>query len=424
MAKKTKKREILPPIPNPEELFGPFLAANPHSRIKAVELDDRTRHVLEKPWDDDSLALVLVPQNAERLSAALNAVLLPQRFSAIWHSDTKDLEVVWTAFELSEAAQEVAARQFDFSFSGKSYRCEFGESSSRLLEIAKAAMPIRGTATNYRNLQSFTMYANKVAESKLGKPMSFWIRSIDWNEDAVIDLAYHLNFYMSYFDDRTPKIIIHARPEVSNVQPQERYIVGKFPASISGAVIDLNLLHFWQAAHGAEDQSKSFLYYYRLIEYASTTYIDREARAAVRRLLAQPNALDDIPNITERLVLATQSTKQDDDQRIRRLLEDTVDRSQVAKEIDKNLGLFNRQTIFEGGFNLDALVGNGQKGEQFDLLRFVKQIKDIRNALSHGRDIRTQMVIIPTQKNFDLLQPWVTLMCVVAGQVILFRGIS
>ena len=123
-------------------------------------------------------------------------------------------------------------------------------------------------------------------------------------------------------------------------------------------------------------------------------------------------------------MLAAQSTKQEDEQRIRHLLDDTVDRNQLWREIEKNLTLFNKETKFEGGFTLEPLINGGQKAENFDLGKFGKHIKDIRNALSHGRDIRTQMVIIPTQKNFDLLQPWVTLMCVVAGQVILFKGIS
>lgn len=421
---KSAKKGLAPATPTTKELFAPFLDAHPFSKIVEMRFNDEQRHAIERPWDDNSLIVAVTPSNVEKLAAALNSTILPQRFSAIWHADTKDFEVIWTAFRLSNGAKEVASRKFDFSFNGKTYRCEFGESSERLLEIAKAALPIRGTETNYRNIQSLTMFAKKVDASRLDKAMSFWVRDVEWNEDIVVDLAYHLNFYMSYFDDRTPKIIIHPRPEVSTVKPQERYIAGKFPSSIRATIIDPNILHFWQAAHGAEDQSKSFLYYYRLVEYASTTYIDKEAKATVRRLFAQPNALDDVAEITERLVLATQSTKQDDDQRIRRLLEDTVDRIQLAREIDKNIALFSKQTLFEGGFTLDPLISTSQKADSFDLLRFAKHIKDIRNALSHGRDIRTQMVIIPTQKNFDLLQPWVTLMCVVAGQVILFKGIS
>jgi len=416
----TKKSVRAPEVKDPNKLFAPFLADHPVAKIAEVDLGDRKRHVIEKPWGDDSLVLLIAPANAKDLANALNQVILPQRFSAIWHKDTKDLEVIWTAFKLSGQGKEIANRKFDFSLGTKTYHCEFGKSSDRLISIGMAFVQIKGTETNYRNLISFEAFATRregAIKQRIDTPRSFWIRNVDWNEDSILDLAYHINFYMSYFDDKTAKIIIHPRPEVSTVKPQERYIAGKFPSQIKGKVIDPNVLHFWEAAHGADDQSKSFLYYYRLIEYASTTYIDREARVVVRRLLGQPNVLDDVHTLTEQLVLAAQSTKQEDEQRIRHLLDDTVDKVQLWVEIEKNRSLFAKETKFEGGFKLEALIGDGaQKADNLDLGKFAKHIKDIRNALSHGRDIRTQMVIIPTRRNFDLLQPWVTLMCIVAGQ--------
>jgi hypothetical protein len=433
MAKKAKKAANaseagapakLPAEPDIEKLFAPFLKAHDYSRISKLTFGEHERHIIYQPWNDDSIALLVGPDNPKPLADALNALILPQRFSAIWHKDTKDFEVVWTAFKLSGPAIEIADRKFDFRFGNKVYKCEFGDSSPRLMEIAHASIQIKGTETGYRNLISLEMYSMNSGQDRLDKPRSFWIRNVEWDEDFVVDFAYHLNFYMSYFDDRTTKIIIHPRTEVSTVKPQERFIAGKFPSNIQAKVIDPNILHFWQAAHGADDQSKSFLYYYRLVEYASTTHIDREARSTVRRLLARPNALDDVTAITEQLMLAAQSTKKDDEQKIGRLLEDTVDRKQLTQEIEKNVSLFIKEAKFEGGFTLEPLIGSGHKAESFDLSKFAKHIKDIRNALSHGRDIRTQMVIIPTQKNFDLLQPWVTLMCVVAGQVVLFKGVT
>ncbi|MGX1353507.1 hypothetical protein AB7M49_007128 [Bradyrhizobium elkanii] len=423
-----KKRAAKSEAVDYERLFAPFLKANPDSKISHFTSSKGVlRHYIDKPWNDESLVLFLTQQNAQNLADAINPVVLPQRFSAIWHSDTKDFEVIWTAFRLAGPSREQADRKFDFSLNGKTYRCEFGESSERLLAIAEAFVQVRGTVSSYRNLISFEALATKTDQpikARLDKPRSFWIRNVEWNEDSLVDLAYHLNFYMSYFDDKTTKIIIHPRPEVSAVKPQERYIAGKFPAQIRAKIIDPNVLHFWDAAHGADDQSKSFLYYYRLIEYASTTYIDKTARAAVRRLLSQPNVLDDPHALTEQLVLAAQTTKQDDEQRVRYLFDDTVDKRQLWREIEKNMSLFNKETKFEGGFTLEPFIAGQQKAEHLDLSKFAKHIKDIRNALSHGRDIRTQMVIIPTQRNFDLLQPWVTLMCVVAGQVVLFKGLS
>jgi len=48
--------------------------------------------------------------------------------------------------------------------------------------------------------------------------------------------------------------------------------------------------------------------------------------------------------------------------------------------------------------------------------------KEIRNSLSHGNDIETLGSILPTKTNEQLLKPWVNLLKIVAGEVILNRN--
>jgi len=411
--------------PEAEKLLAPFLAANPYSKIEETTFKQQTRLVIQKPWGDASLAIGL-QGDTKTLAAALNQLVLPPRFSALWHGDTKDFEVIFTAWKLAGSYADMIGRKFVFNFGKRDYTCEFSDSSARLLTIARDTIHISGSDTGHRNLLSFEMFANSDPDIRqmVEKPFSFWIRNVgDWDEDRVVDLAYHVNFYMSYFDDATSKMIIHPTTAVTTVKPQTRYIDGKFPQRIRAKTIDPNILHFWGAAHGADDQAKSFLYYYRLIEYASTSFMEEATRATVRRLLAQPNVMDDISALTEQLVLAAQSSKKDDEQRIVHLLEETIDKKVLWREIENNIDLFNKNTDFEGGFTLEPLIPARAKIEQLEIGKFCKHTKDIRNALSHGRDIRTQQVIIPTKRNFDLLQPWVTLMCIAAGQVVLFKSV-
>jgi hypothetical protein len=414
-----------------EKMFAPFLAAHKFSKISETKSKTEHTYIIERPWDDESLIMVLPDDDAEdlkKLSDALNGLILPVRFSAIYHVAKRDLEVIWTAYKVSSVGADLLSRRFTFDFEQRNYVCEFADSSPEVLELGKCTIPIRRSDTGYRNLDSIQAYAyapkDGPARARLDKPRSFWIRDLDWNEDAVVDLAYHINFYMSYFDDKTSKIIVHPTPEISAVNSQTRYIKGQFPSQIKAKTIDPNILHFWNAAHGADDQAKSFLYYYRLIEYASSSFIDAEARGTVRRILAQPNVLDDVGAIYDDLTLAIQITKKEEESRILDLLKDTLNKKVLWKEVENNIGSFTAETRFEGGFTLDPLVAPGAKFEQFDLGKFTKHTKDIRNALSHGRDIRTQTVIIPTSKNFVLLQPWVSLMCIVAGEVVLFKSVS
>jgi hypothetical protein len=88
------------------------------------------------------------------------------------------------------------------------------------------------------------------------------------------------------------------------------------------------------------------------------------------------------------------------------------------------IDFFTSPTTFDGGFVLDPLLPKNPTEDHFchsGIPQFSRFIRDIRNALSHGRDIRTVSVIAPTHRNFSLLEPWVILMNVAAGEVILYE---
>jgi hypothetical protein len=114
-----------------------------------------------------------------------------------------------------------------------------------------------------------------------------------------------------------------------------------------------------------------------------------------------------------------------EDQRLLNLLEDTLDPELLWREMQGNINSFTAQIEFDGGFLIKPFLQKNESAESFKhkgISRFAAQIKEIRNALSHGRDIKTSSVIAPTHKNFTLLKPWVILMCVAAGQVVLYNA--
>ncbi|WP_149530670.1 hypothetical protein [Tardiphaga sp. P9-11] len=408
-------------------LFEKFFSANPLSKysetIQTGDAPEKDFNVIEQPWGDDSLVL-MVPDDAQAFADVLNQVILPPRFSAVWHIDTKDLEIIWTAFSPTDTIKEFSKRKFTFNFKNRDYTCEFGSSSERLLAIGRTALLVRTSATSYRNLQSFTMLDHEETEL-LGEPMSFWIRDIEWNEDAVLEFAYHLNFYMTYYDTKSPRIIIHAIPPEKTLTPQTRFSAGAFPATIRTKNVDVNLLHFWLAARDG-DAAQSFLFYYRILEYLSVYYLTASVRNALRKMLAKPNVLDDIPLVIENLITATAANRQEESQRMDLLLKDTVDAKLLWREIQNNLENYSSPTNFEGGFVLQSLITSKHTEEQFcqqGISTFANRIREVRNALSHGRDVKTAAVIAPTHRNFTLLQPWVDLICVAAGEAILYEDV-
>ena len=156
--------------------------------------------------------------------------------------------------------------------------CEFARSSDRAMILARDHQPVGPLASNYRNLNSFQLYQENKDLRDLFQsiPLSFWIRKIAWNEDDMLDLALYLNFYLKYFDDQSPTILIHPPASETTWNARNRFIDGTFPATIRSQEIDPNALFLWEAAR-VGDNARRFLYYYRIIEYSAVSYLDYTA---------------------------------------------------------------------------------------------------------------------------------------------------
>lgn len=414
------------------QLLAPFLELNKNASLGIAGPNGESLPCVLTPWGDASL-VIKIPDDVEAFAAQMNLLLLPDRLSAIWHSDTSALEVIWTAYKLPAEQVEIVGRKFAFAYGGTEHECEFGPASDRLLSIARQTVPTIMSSTFFRNLHSFARYINKSEKDEdefiidIGDPHSFWIRNLDWDEENVLDLIRSLNFYITYYDNLSPTVLVHA-PQVDrkSINPKVRYITGFFPENIKGKQLDDTLINFWIAAQSG-DQARKYLYYYRIIEYSSFFYLEASARAAVRKILAAPNAVDDVNSITDKVVGAIGDSKLDEYQRFASLIRDTVDADVLWAEIETNLDAFNAPTTFDGGFVLVPIVGPNCQADDFrprGLEVFTKAIRDIRNALSHGRDQKTGMVITPTIRNLNLLQPWVYLIAAAAGEVVLYRDAS
>ena len=411
-------------------VLAPFLEANPLAEVE--EESEGTQIAIRRPWGDRSIRL-LVPDPVQPFADVLNQLYLPPRYSAIWHRDTKDLEVLWSAFRLSDDLRVVDGRRFMFKFRDHEYVCEFGVSSRRLGTVAKAFLAAAPPETNYRNLTSYDMYESRVEYEHqfpemvkfIDVPRSFWIRNLDWNEDEILALLTHLNFHLSYFDLASPVIIIHPLPTTTTTTRPTRFPAGTFPKNISAKETDSNLLFLWEAARTGESLHR-FLYYYRIVEYAAAVYLDSMARTALRIALALPNALDDLSAVTESVVSAVQKMKLDENARYDAMLKEIVEPRLLWGELEKNKTAFTTDTTFDGGFNVKALFTDDRRAASYteqDVYLFGRSIRDMRNALSHGREQKTGTTISPTAKNSALLQPWVGPIRLVASQVILYKEV-
>ena len=201
-----------------------FLTRNPEADVRAGEPEP----TVIRPWGEGAIEIPLRSDD-EELFDALNAVRLPPRFTAIWHEDTREFEVIYTVLNKEAYLLE---RKFEFRYRGHSYHCSFEPASSRLMAIARKARPsarpsVDAPRSDFRNLQPFHLFEHMLEEHPdvdyvtSGKPTSFWIRGIDsYDDDRIGDLVRNLNFHMSYFDRYTPNILIH---EESVASPPNQY---------------------------------------------------------------------------------------------------------------------------------------------------------------------------------------------------------
>jgi len=336
-----------------------FLSRNPTANI----VEEHGLPVVHKLWDDPTVSLQVYLDERELIDA-LNSVYLPPRFSALWHIDSKDFEVIYTAYKVEPA---ISTRSFEFIFNSRSYKCEFGDSSSRLMVIAKASRPAEAaTETNHRNLPSYYMYAHGSKErpnsesAKTGKPLSFWIRNLDYEENVFIEFARRLNFYMAYFDANTPRIVVH-QPQslITSISPDPNLPSLSFPIAIRANPIDSYLLSLWESSVKATDPFRRFIYLYQILEYCAFYRVQEDVLRSVRRILIAPDTLSRVDDASREILEAVVDEKLPDPQKFVIGIERCVDPTRVWEQIEPRCEYFASDVSFDGGFRLSPLIKLG-----------------------------------------------------------------
>jgi hypothetical protein len=412
-----------------KERLAVFTANNPASRIEIIEITGKTVAV-RAPWGDQSMAIQIPATDSDALIDALNNVRLPERYTAIWHRDSEQFEIIYTAYPLH--VTEVESRAFTFKHKDFTCECNFGDSSDRLLQIAGNFWPIAPATAGFRNLPSFRNYLRMRKNDKANlmagaRALSFWIKGIKWDDDPVLDLVTHLNFYMAYYDTRSPQILVHSpNSETVAIEPQTRFRDEAFPQLITARPIQENLLHFWNASNEG-DPIRCFLNNYLIIESAAFFYMSDEVKRAVKKTLMAPNATDHMDWLTERVLEAVSEDKLDINQKIEALLRRSVDSKLIWREFENNLSFFCETVKFDGGFVMEPIATKTTSATQFAVnwsSTFERHIRSIRNALSHGKEQRTLATITPTTANFARLQLWLAPIAVAAREVMVYRDLA
>ena len=388
---------------------------------------------LMNPWNDKSVALVAYDsgKRTRNIFKLLGRLILPNELSGIYHKSEGKLEIVWTAYRLGENSEQVRDRKFQFIFRDKSYNCSFSKSSDDLLELAKNAAYLQISETGFRNLQSFSAYTNDEAQSdkafsqRLGTPISFFIENLSGEHGEWFEVIKHLNFYLKYYDAECPHIIVHDN-EQQNKHPKKRYIEGSFPEKILSRDLNPTLLAFWSAAYD-HDITTRFLLYYRILEYVAGSYIQAQQRQELLKILSSPTAQSTLDKTLDRVAEVVRQDKLNEYDRFERMFVDLVAREKVWEEIRLNEAAFTSRNEFDGGLTIEPLVKDISLDDAFDInsmKSLAGTLRKIRHALAHGGEQQTGNLILPTNRNFDMLLPWSHLAMVAAGEALLYEHLG
>ena len=343
-----------------------FLANSPKSNIVKV----KETIVLEEPWEDASISIRLSTKYADQLIEVLNSLVLPLRFSCIYHVDTNITEYIWSP---QAKDSDIFSRVFEFNFNGHSYKCYFAEISDRLEMLAKSAVRRKyNSPTEYRNLIFLRQYYSDKAKksSELVEdsiPVSFFIEGFEsYDESLLIEVSKNLNFNMLYFDRTSPFILIHTPPlsfEIAKGPIQ--FINDSFPNVIVSKAKDSLLLDLVSAVLDS-DVRLSYLYYYQVIERASYFHLGDTTKSTLTKIINSPDIQANSDSYIDRIVeTVLQDAKSDDESKIEKVTKSLCNPTVIWKEISANISFFSKPTTFDGGFTTNPITDESGNFEYF-----------------------------------------------------------
>ena len=107
------------------------------------------------------------------------------------------------------------------------------------------------------------------------------------------------------------------------------------------------------------------------------------------------------------------------------LINEHIKLPDLKLELENNVDYFSKTIEFDGGFTIEPIMKDSITGiEQLpdNIIKTIKEnIVNIRNSLVHLREYRENKVIIPTDKNDNLLIPYIYLIRRIAEKIVIDR---
>lgn len=397
-----------------------------------VSIEEETEHInLKNLWNDETF-MIRLPKTQD--FSKIHSIRFPKELSAILHTIDDELEFIM------EPSSESYLKQFSdfrFYYEGVEFKCSFRKPSDELMLVASGFREIsESSATDYRHLREvrdflrkdeLPTYVQKYFENRT--PLSFFMKgdfkSISHNYKV---LSKHFNFYVTYYNRRNPRILIHEEKD-SKIDHKMPCLMDEnsFPNQLTFNKIDPVLLDMFEIARHTSNVRLQFLFYFQILEYCSYYYLNDELTKQLRDVIKRPDLLNNANEYTKLIVdqFKDHFKHNDDSVKLEKTIIDYCSFDDIKIELKQNLDSFTKTIDFEGGFKLDAILNDETCIDKppKQILRTVKNnIERIRNTLVHLRESRENKIILPTEKNNHLLIPYLFVVRRLAEKVAIIHG--
>lgn len=385
---------------------------------KDVKNIEETDHInFENLWGDDTF---ICRFDKNRDFSPLKNVELPNEFAGILHKDKNCLELIYGIIPKTEKTTD---RKFKFHFDNLEFEGSF-EKPSECVNLLASGFRVTDIAsdTNYRNLRVFNDYSKPNQSEGLKKfysdknPTSFFVKG-DFSKinNDFIKLAKHLNFYMRYFDRKTPIILIfNADKEIEKFNLPCHTAIEEFPDTIKGRKIEPVILDLLHVANETPNIRLKYIFYYQILEYCSYYHLNEGLKRKLNNIVKNPNVLNNSEHYSRQIIEEFKNyfKTNDDKQKLEKLVLDFCEYEDIKLEIKCNHVYYSQDIVFDGGFKVLAIIKNEDEAENPPkeiLKNIIDRIDKIRNVLVHIRESRENQVILPTSKNNHQLTPYLYL---------------